>query len=126
MISHPIFSYLNEQDYRSYYALEIKNRAVVHYPPCARFAEIELKHETEEQVIADATSLTRGLKNALGLQSAITILGPSQPPVHMIKNVFSRKIYMKAEQLGALIDLYKSINADAYKSSIFFTPNPLS
>lgn len=126
MINHPIFSYLNEADYSSYYALEIKNRALVLYPPCMRFAEIELKHDTEAQVIADAANIAKMLKKTVGAQSAITVLGPSQPPVHMIKNVYSRKIYLKAASIGSLIDLYKSIDGASLKSSIFFTPNPLS
>jgi primosomal protein N' (replication factor Y) len=124
MINHPIFSYLNEQEYGSYYAQEIKNREQVHYPPCARFAEIELKHEDEVALIAEAAKVAKELRNRAGISA--TILGPSQPPVHRIKNVFSRKIYLKAEQIGKLIELYKGIDQTAYKSSIFFTPNPLS
>ncbi len=127
MINHPIFSYLNETDYRSFYNREIKNRQQVHYPPCIRLAEIELKHVSESQVATDAESLVKALKQVLAdKKSTIAILGPSQPPVHMIKNVFSRKIYLKAENVGALIDLYKSIDQPLYESSIFFTPNPLS
>lgn len=124
MINHPIFSYLNEQDYSRYYSHEINKRELVNYPPCARFAEIELKHENEQELIAEAGYLAKELRNRSA--NSITILGPSQPPVHMIKKVFSRKIYLKAENIGALIDLYKSINHDAFKSSVFFTPNPLS
>ena len=97
------------------------------YPPYVRFAEIELKHEDEAIVTQEADAFARALKRSIEKSSKkMLLLGTSKPPVHMIKNVFNRKIYIKAELIGDIIDAYNSINKAAYKSGIFFTPNPLS
>ena len=108
MIDHPLYNYLNEKDYRLFYNEELSKRALVQYPPCIRFAEIELKHENESVVAKDAQNIADILKNIIQKkESPITILGPSQPPVHMIKNVCTKKIYLKAATVTELIELYK-------------------
>ena len=127
MINHPIFEHINEVDYMNFYRQELINRKRVIYPPCNRFAEIECKHEDEELLNKDAHNLARALrKAALKLSRKITVLGPAEPPVAKIKKVHSRKIYIKADDIGAIIDVYNCINKDFYKAALFFTPNPLS
>lgn len=127
MISHPIFDHIDEQNYRLFYDQELKNRQKVVYPPCVRFAEIEVKHTSQEQVEKDAYAVAQHLRAAaLKMGKKLTILGPSEPPVAKIKKVHARKIYLKAESIGTIIDVFNRIKTDYYKASIFFTPNPLS
>jgi primosomal protein N' (replication factor Y) len=127
MIQHPIFNYVNEERYLNFYEHEIKNRNQVMYPPCTRFFEIELKHEDELTVRQDAQKVCNALKNASAqIKNAFVILGPSEPPVAKIKNIYSRKMYIKTEHIHLMLTLYKKIDHANYKSSIFFTPNPLS
>ncbi len=127
MIDHPIFNFLHEQSYTRFYQHEIENRHLVHYPPCIRFAEIELKHKEESIVAQEADLFAQAFKlSSENTSKKILLLGPSQPPVHRIKNVFSRKMYIKAKLMKDIIDTYKSIDKSDYKSGIFFTPNPLS
>ncbi len=127
LIDHPIFTYINEQDYTQFYAHELKKRNEVNYPPCNRFAEIECKHEDESVVERDAKAFANALKLSAAQQNKkLTILGPSQPPVSKIKKVHARKIYIKSDSMGPIIDVYNSINKAHFKSALFFTPNPLS
>ncbi len=127
LIDHPIFQYLNEQDYTNYYAHEIEKRKEVIYPPCIRFAEIECKHENESIVEQEAKRLAQILKkSALQDRKKITILGPSTPPVSKIKKVYSRKIYIKAESIDTIIGTYRAIDRSSFKCALYFTPNPLS
>ena len=127
MIDHPIYRYLNEKDYRLFYTDEIAKRALVSYPPCVRFAEIELKHEDESVVSQEARQIALLItKNIQKKYTNVTLLGPSQPPVHRVKNVSSRKIYLKSPTMADLIDLYRHLDKARYKSALFFTPNPLS
>ena len=127
MIDHPIFSYLDEQKYSAFYTQEIKKREQVGYPPCKRFAEIELKHEDETLLEKEAHALASSLRKISTTRpTTLSILGPSQPPVHMIKKIFSRKIYIKGETIAEIIALYSTIKKATYTSSIYFTPNPLS
>ena len=125
MRNHTIFEYVNELNYLQFYRRELENRQMLGYPPSKRLVEIELKHTNEATVEQEsrklaATLLTDQQRNEL----PITILGPAKPPVHKIKNLFSRKIYIKAAQIGDIIKAYQKINQKNYISSIFFTPNP--
>lgn len=127
MMDHRIFDYMNETDYLQFYEQELETRSIVQYPPCIRLAEVELKSDNENLVSDDAQSLARFLSAEIKIkQQNITLLGPALPPVHKIKNYFVRKIYLKAHDLSQLIQLIRAIDHKKFKSSIFFTPNPLS
>jgi len=127
MQNHEIFAYLNEIDYLSYFAHALESRAAVGYPPCKRLVEIELKYGCETTIEREANMLLDDLWNIKAQKTlVIQILGPAKPPVHIIKNVHSRKIYLKADTMSQIILLFQSINIKRYVCSIFFTPNPVS
>ncbi len=127
MIDHPLYEYLNECDYENFYAYEIEKRTIVHYPPCTRFAEIEIRHESDKIVSQEASAIALYLRQLVQKkQVTVLVLGPSQPPVHTIKNVSIRKIYLKAPSMNVLTELFKTIDKELFESSLFFTPNPLS
>ncbi len=122
MSNHALFKFINEVDYPSFYNQEIQSRAEVGYPPCMRFAEIELKHTKESVVEDEAMRLAYALMD----MKKATVLGPTPPPVAKIKKMFSRKIYLKSPTFAAIKELYSAINHKEYKSSLLFTPNPLT
>lgn len=126
MINHPIFNYLNEIDYLSFYESEIAGREITGYPPTQRLAQIELKH-THESVLEQESELLHNQLNNLCKQHnlPITILGPARPIVHMIKKTHARTIYLKAKNMSLLAQLFDLADKTHYKSTIFFTPNPL-
>ena len=127
MINHPLFQFITEQQYPQFYHTELKNRRLVNYPPCVRFAEIELKHEDEAVVIKEATLMAQEIKSFIEIgKKKMVLLGPSEPPVQKIKNIWSRKIYLKALTMQEILAAYASINKSTFKSHIGFTPNPLS
>lgn len=122
MTDHPLFNYLNEINYLKFYQKEIEQRRLVNYPPLVRFAEIEIKHTKEEITEQEAFTIAAQL---LRLKT-VTVLGPTEPPVSKIKKVFSKKIYLKAKEFSALVNAFKRLDQTEFKSSIFFTPHPLS
>ena len=115
--------FLNEIDYLKFYEHETKNRKLIGYPPFVRFAEIELKHSDEDILVRD----TQNIYDALIAEnnSKIDILGPINAPVFKIKNHFSKKIYLKSNNLNSVIKLFESVNKKNIKSAIYFTPNPV-
>lgn len=122
-----IFDYINEIDYIKFYDYELQNRISAKYPPFYRFAEIEIKHADELEVNLDAKYLFNLLNKSTELNKLnVIILGPAKPSVHKIKNSYMQKIYLKSESFADIIKLFKSINKKEFKSSVFFTPNPLS
>jgi primosomal protein N' (replication factor Y) len=127
MDDHTIFSYLNEIDYLSYYQHELNNREEMGYPPCKRLVEIELKHTNEQEIEREAHHLASTLISLQNrLEGEVTILGPAKPPVYKIKNVYSRKIYLKSAAMKDIVTLWHAVDMRPFKSLIFFTPNPLS
>ena len=126
MIDHAVFQQVNERDYRQFYEKEIEQRKIVGYPPITRLAEIELKHSDEKRIDQEAQTIVRLLEQHAASFQDVCILGPAKPPVHKIKNVFSRKIYLKSSSIKDLIELYRKIPKKVFKSHIFYTPNPTS
>jgi primosomal protein N' (replication factor Y) len=125
MGEHQIFQFLNEVDYPKFYDAELAVRQELSYPPCGRLAEIELKHTDEETIEREAQTIAAQLF-AECLQGTVSarVLGPAKPPVHKVKNWFSRKIYIKSPQMGDIIRLYQMIDQRKFTSFIYFTPNP--
>jgi primosomal protein N' (replication factor Y) len=122
MTDHPVFKYINEQNYETFYRYEIEHRKQLDYPPCARFAELELRHSNERIVEQESEQCADILeKNNF---SELKILGPAQPPVHKIKNVFIRKIYLKSASYKTIHAAYAKLAELELQSQLFFTPNP--
>ena len=122
MSDHPLFKYLHEIDYLSFYDNEIEQRTLIGYPPLIRFAEIEIKHKKEAIVEQESFLIAAQLMN----HPELTVLGPAEPPVSKINKIFSRKIYLKAQRFEHLTQAYHALNREKLRSDIFFTPNPLT
>lgn len=127
MIDHNIFKYLSETEYKKYYQDQLNKRELTCYPPIIKLAELELRHSNESVLERESLSVVHLLNYLVSNnQLNVKILGPAQPPVHKIKNIFIKKIFMKSPRVGDLINLYKAIDKKAFSSSILFTPNPLN
>ncbi len=125
MDNHPIFLCMNEVDYSAFYQEEIVKRAIVGYPPSQRLVELELKNTNEIVIEKEAHDIATALRVAQQRSTiAVKILGPAKPPVHKIKNWYSRKIYIKATNIADIILLYKEIKKISLQSLIYFTPQP--
>lgn len=123
MGAHHIFSFINEIDYRKFYDYEIAQREQLAYPPCGRFAEIELVNKNESAVERDAQTIAREiLKNK---PHELMVLGPTPPPVAKIKNTHRRKIYLKAPTFQSIHESLNTIKKLTLSSSWHFNPNPL-
>ncbi len=126
MVQHPIFNYLNEINYLTFYTHELRARKEVGYPPCKRLVEIELKHTDEAILDQEAHNIVYLLSNKQKQHNFdIQILGPAKPLVYKIKNVHTRKIYLKGNNIKEIIALFQMIKQSQYTSKLFFTPNPM-
>jgi len=127
MVEHPIFEYLHEVDYLAYYEEELVLRKQMKYPPAVRLVELELKCSNDVVIEKEAAVLAQTLRKRIqDNELEIILLGPAKPPVHKIKNWHSRKIYLKGAHMQELQLVFQAVDKSNYKSSIFFTPNPLS
>jgi len=127
MADHTVFQYLNELDYPHFYEHEVRARQEVGYPPYKRLVELELKHTNEVALEKDATTVANQLAGLIKKHELdVQLLGPAKPPVYKIKNIYVRKIYLKAETMKELSALYGLVEKGKLRSQLFFTPNPVS
>lgn len=125
MSDHPVFAYLNEVDYLTFYEHEVRNRQQLSYPPCGRLALIELKHTHEPIIEKESVALTVFLINIVKRHNIpIQVLGPAEPPVSKIKRTHIRKIYLKCSSARLLGALFGAIDQQHYACQLFYTPNP--
>ena len=123
---HQIFEYLTETSYKDFYTYEMGFRKELNYPPYVRFAEIELRGGNELVLDTEAklcVKLMQAQIDQRGLR--VTILGPAKPPVHTIKNMHMRRIYLKSIDVKDSIALFRYVQGHGLESAIFFTPNPV-
>lgn len=120
--THDIFNYISEEQYKHFYAYESEHRKELLYPPYARFAEITIKHSKQEVVEKESYLIAQQLCR----QKDIIVLGPTDPSIAKIKKIFSKKIFIKASSFGAIKNAYNGLEIKHFKSTIHFTPNPLS
>ncbi|MGE0009734.1 MAG: primosomal protein N' [Candidatus Babeliales bacterium] len=123
MVEHSIFNYLNEIDYVKFYGSQMEKRQESGYPPAMRLAEIELKFTDEGIIEQEAQQLAKELRAVCG---EVLVLGPARPPVHKVKHIHMRKIYLKCSSVYPMMALFGKIKRKSYQSAIYFTPNPLS
>lgn len=127
MADHDLLQYVQEKEYAHFFEYELLNRKELGYPPYKRLVEIELKHHQEAVVDREAHLFVQALYRYKGADDAYTILGPAKPPVFRIKNIETRKIYIKHSSIKKIIDLYLLvIGKNKFTSSVFFTPSPQS
>ena len=128
---HPIFNYLSEISYPDFYTYEMAFRKEIGYPPALRFSEIELRHDDELVLLQDARLGAEFIRQEIKLRNVtVTLLGPSKPPVSKIKGIYMLKLYIKSADIKTALALYhalcRGLHAAGCRSSVFFTPNPLS
>ena len=128
MANHNIFKYINEKNYHNFYDQEIIHREAALYPPCIRFAEIEFRYKEESIIEQESQAIAEYINNIIeNNKLSVILLGPANPPIEKIKNIYIRKIYLKASSISSIHDIWnKLINKKELKSRLFFTPNPLS
>ena len=126
MDDHQIFSFLQEEQYLTFYQGELAARSLLGYPPSQRLVELSLKHTNEATLQKDAeliASTLTSLQQRTGFDGQI--LGPAKPPVHKVKNWYYRKIYIKSPSMSAILDLFQEVKKLPITSMLFFTPQPV-
>ncbi|HBY05839.1 MAG: Primosome assembly protein PriA [candidate division TM6 bacterium GW2011_GWE2_42_60] len=127
LTKHPIFTFINEQDYLSFCEYEKNFREKLNYPPFVRFAEIELRNTDEAVLMRDAQACSLLLRNLIAQEiNSLVILGPAEPPVYKVKNIFIRKIYLKSSSFALIHKAYQELKKQKLDSNMFYTPNPVS
>ncbi len=88
---HPVLQYVAQHDYIGMYLEEIEKRKQFFYPPFSRIIHITLKHK-ERDVVQEAAHV---FASALQTPYADYIVGPAEPVVNRVRNLFLMELLIK-------------------------------
>jgi len=119
----PIFKFLNEQDYQSFYNKEARAREETLYPPFGRFVQIEIKNVNSQDLETDTNNIFERL-NKINEEKklGVLILGPAKPLVYRIQKTEIRHIFLKSKSFKYIYDLINSSDLKNFKSKIYVVP----
>jgi primosomal protein N' (replication factor Y) len=103
---HPIIQYVIDNDYQSMYESQLAERQMYKYPPYYRLINLILKHKNKQIVDRAAEAIAINLRSALGDR----VLGPQEPPVGRVQNLYISRIMLKFEKKHASHQIKKLIN----------------
>lgn len=115
-IQHPMFSFLINHDYESFFNVFIQERIDFKYPPFYKLIKIVLKHEEVEVVKKAAEQFAGQLRELFGYR----VLGPEFPLISRIRNKYIMQIMLKFERQGIKMQDVKKL---IMKETEFFKMN---
>ena len=99
---------VQNNDYHQFFKTQMAERQIFTYPPYCRLMQLTLKHKNEDIV----QKASEGLVEILAKHTVFSVLGPDNPPVSKVKNLFLRKILLKTNNSVS----YKTINGVVFES----------
>lgn len=100
---HEVLQWIKENDFQTFFNNELLHREEFHYPPFTRIIHLEVRHIKPEKAKHAAEKLAAVLRNSFGNR----LLGPEEPAIARVKNLYIRRILIKADR-----------NTDAVKARI--------
>lgn len=126
----PLIAQVVANDYSAAYHDQMLERRQFAYPPFTRLVVIYVKHRQLSTVEALAREATISLRQLLGTR----VLGPDEPPIGRVHNLYIRRIMLKLENRLPIATIKKQLSTlrgqlltqKAYSSAtIFFDVDPL-
>ncbi|MBK7797376.1 MAG: primosomal protein N' [Saprospiraceae bacterium] len=103
-LNHPVVIDLQKSDFETFYKREIAERQKFNYPPFVRLIKLELLHRQVTVVELAAQNLANALIKEFG---KMRILGPAEPVIGRVNNLFVREILIKIERNKEMIEHIK-------------------
>ncbi|MEO9801816.1 MAG: primosomal protein N' [Reichenbachiella sp.] len=104
----PLLYKIKTGDYKSFFQSEILERQNFQYPPFYRLIKVILKHKEKNILQQASKQYASRLIGELGRQR---VLGPQQPVISRIRNLYIEEIYIKVEK--------KKINISKVKELVY-------
>lgn len=102
--NHPVLQYVKAHDYKKMYADEIDKRKQFFYPPFSRTIHFTFRHKMKE--VVERASLQ--FADALKLKYGNYIVGPAEPVVNRIRNLYLMEMMIKLPRDSKLITQAKN------------------
>jgi primosomal protein N' (replication factor Y) len=96
---HPLLQVIQRHDYGAMYDAEIESRRQFFYPPFSRLVHLTFKHKMKDIVERGAHQFADSLRN----KYANYIVGPAEPVINRIRNLYLMELLLKLPRDGKLI-----------------------
>lgn len=119
---HYVLKYVQNHDYKSFFAEEIALRQTLNYPPFSRIINLRLSSTRKEHIQKYAENFAQLAKN-LNKQhgNKVEILGPAPSPLAKIKGRFRFQMLLKSNNVKVLRQLAANLTSEAKKSTVKIT-----
>ncbi|MCX6276055.1 MAG: primosomal protein N' [Bacteroidetes bacterium] len=111
---HWVIQLVMKHNYEAFYTRELFERKKFDYPPHRRLIEIVMKHRDPDILHEKSIELGDILRKKLGNR----VIGPHQPLIARIKNLWLKRILIKIEKeasVGKVKNIYRQQVAEFYK-----------
>jgi len=90
---NPLINAIVKNDYLGFYESQLSERRLFMYPPYCKIINIYVKHKQQSTLNFYANSLANNLRKCLKDQ----VLGPEEPPVPKIQQMYIKQIMLKID-----------------------------
>jgi primosomal protein N' (replication factor Y) len=97
--AHPAITFAARHDFEGFAIHESRLRNELGYPPFGKLVRVVFEDEKESQVVEDAQSCADALK-AAAHEEGVTLLGPAEAPIAMLRNRVRRHLMLKSKPSG--------------------------
>jgi primosomal protein N' (replication factor Y) len=101
----PLIKQVVEADYDAAYHEQMLERRQFAYPPFTRMITVYFKHRQLATIETLAREATIELRQLLGTR----VLGPDEPPVGRVQNLFIRRVILKLESRLPIAEIKKQL-----------------
>lgn len=92
---HPIFAFIEKNDYDNFFTREVYEREMFLYPPFNRLIHISVLHLDKKEAMMCAQALSVKLKESIGSKR---VLGPQAPSIDRLRNYYHFELFIKLEK----------------------------
>jgi len=97
--AHPVLQYVKDHDYKKMFTDEIEKRKQFFYPPFSRMIHFTFRHKFKEVVERASVSFADALK----LKYGNYMIGPAEPGVNRVRNLYLIELMLKLPRDTKLI-----------------------
>jgi primosomal protein N' (replication factor Y) len=101
---HPVLQYVKDHDFKKMFTDEIEKRKQFFYPPFSRMIHFTFRHKFKEVVERASIQFADSLK----LKYGNYIVGPAEPVVNRIRNLYLMEMMVKLPRDSKLIERFKT------------------
>lgn len=119
------------QNYESFYQTEDAYRSFMRYPPEWNMMVVMAASKSEEQLVNFMDRLYSLIREKRPEAGRLSVIGPSEPAVSKIRDVYRRVMYIKHQDYDVLVDIKDMLEAEAAvwedeDVSLVFDFNPMN